>query len=264
VSALPELSTQTRENLIRGCGILGLVLVAVMCGHCEDLALAATGPVDATAINPPMADPTPDASRPNQPATRVQTGNPLWAVPLRSLSITRERPLFSPSRRPPPPAVVAVPSAPAQPSPKPTEPDHPLLTLVGTIVGKTQSIGIFVDQVTKSVMRLKIGQDHAGWTLLAIRQRETVFQKDQQQATLVLPARSATAQAGAFVPELSPVAVRPGETWMDGDGQLISPPPSSREDGDAQSAGTPPSTWMDGDGQLVAPPSVQIGRSARH
>src|SRR5258708_33146709 len=36
------------------------------------------------------------------------TGNPLWAVPLDALSMTRERPLFSPSRRPPPPVVVAL------------------------------------------------------------------------------------------------------------------------------------------------------------
>src|SRR5215831_17659551 len=40
------------------------------------------------------------------PTTR---GNPLWAVPLADLSATRERPIFSPSRRPPArPAVAAV------------------------------------------------------------------------------------------------------------------------------------------------------------
>src|ERR1700721_2394532 len=39
----------------------------------------------------------------NPPAP--QPGNPLWAVPFSSLTVTRERPLFSASRRPPPPPV---------------------------------------------------------------------------------------------------------------------------------------------------------------
>src|SRR5262249_53698680 len=50
-------------------------------------------------------------------------GNPLWAIPLRSLSATRERPIFLPSRRPPAPRVVASPApAPVQPSP-PQQPE---------------------------------------------------------------------------------------------------------------------------------------------
>jgi hypothetical protein len=31
------------------------------------------------------------------------SGNPLWAVPIKDLSQTRDRPIFTPSRRPPPP-----------------------------------------------------------------------------------------------------------------------------------------------------------------
>ena len=78
---------------------------------------------------------------------RPQIGNPLWSVPITSLSATRERPLFSPSRRPPPPPPVPptayVPPVPQQP--KPVEPDHPPLSLVGTVTGGIEQIGIFLD-----------------------------------------------------------------------------------------------------------------------
>jgi general secretion pathway protein N len=201
VSALPELNARSRDDLSRRCSIFGLVFVAIVCGHSQVCALAATGPVDGaaieTTINPPLANRTPGVPTADKPAAPVLTGNPLWAVPLRSLSVTRERPLFSPSRRPPPSAVVAAPPARPPPPPKPAEPDHPLLALVGTIVGKTQSIGIFVDQVAKNVIRLKVGQDHAGWTLRVIQGRDATFEKDHREATLVLPARSATDQTAA-------------------------------------------------------------------
>jgi general secretion pathway protein N len=36
-------------------------------------------------------------------------GNPLWGVTLHSLSATRERPIFAPSRRPPPAPLLAAP-----------------------------------------------------------------------------------------------------------------------------------------------------------
>jgi hypothetical protein len=210
-------------------------MLAVVAGRFHDSAWAATGPLDANAAIETTADPAltgvlPDAATADKPAGRVMTGNPLWAVPLSSLSVTRERPLFSPSRRPPAPAVVAVSVSAAAPPPKPAEPDHPLLTLVGTIIGEAESIGIFADQATNKFIRLKTGQAHAGWTLRAIAGREAIFEKDKREAILVLPARSATVQAGNAAPALSPF----------GSG---SPPPLQ------------PATWRDGDGQLVPPPS---------
>ena len=152
-------------------------------------------------------------------------GNPLWAVPLRSLSITRERPIFSPSRRPPPPAVVAAPIVrPATPPPpKPEEPDHPLLALVGTVIGETESIGVFFDQSAQSVIRLRSGEGYAGWVLRSVQAREATFEKGRRAATLVLPANGAE-QAG--LPSVATSeGVRAG-TWTDGDGQVISHPPA--------------------------------------
>jgi hypothetical protein len=250
VWALPDLLKRVPITAIRGCGLLGLAFLASASSHSGALALAVTEPPDSgvieTTIDPPAADQLP------APAARLPTGNPLWAVPLRVLNITRERPLFSPSRRPPPPAIVAAPSvAPAQAAPRPGEPDHPLLTLVGTIIGDHEGIGIFVDQASKSVISIKTGQDHDGWTLRTVRERETVFERRQREAILALPARNATDQA-ANRGVGTPTAL-PGETWTDGDGRLISPPTLAK-DAQPLPAALPASTWTDGDGRPISPP----------
>jgi general secretion pathway protein N len=133
--------------------------------------------------------------RPASPMDRdgpALRSNPLWAIPLSSLSATIERPVFSPSRRPPPPVVAAAPPAPrvTPASPKPEEPDHPLLTILGTVSSETRGIGIFLDQTTNTIIRLRTGEDHAGWVLSAIQGREASFEKDHRTATLALPSRS--------------------------------------------------------------------------
>jgi len=126
------------------------------------------------------------------PATpeRVQIGNPLWAIPLGSLSITRDRPIFTPSRRPPAPAVIVAPPV-FQPKivVRPAEPEHPNLALIGTVVGDTEGIGVFLDQATHNFIRIKTGEGHAGWILKSIKAREVTLEKGQQTETLRLPAR---------------------------------------------------------------------------
>jgi general secretion pathway protein N len=121
-----------------------------------------------------------------------RSGNPLWTVPLRSLSETRERPIFSPSRRPPAPAVVAAPRiAPVAPPPKPPEPERAQLTLIGTVVSETERIGIFIDQTTKKVVRLRMGEAVTGWILRSLERREATLEKNRQTVTLALPAPDA-------------------------------------------------------------------------
>ena len=86
------------------------------------------------------------------------SGNPLWLIPLTALSTTRERPIFSPSRRPPSPQIAAAPYVPRPPPPPPAppaEPDHPLLTLLGTLAGNSQGVGIFIDQNDNAPVSLK-------------------------------------------------------------------------------------------------------------
>jgi general secretion pathway protein N len=122
-----------------------------------------------------------------QPAPeRTQSANPLWGIPLTQLSGTRDRPIFSPSRRPPP-VVTAEPVQvrPPPPRKKPVEP--PPLSLVGTIASEDESYGIFLDPATKEAIRLKVGDDYQGWQLRTIQGREVTIEKDQQAAVLALP-----------------------------------------------------------------------------
>lgn len=126
-------------------------------------------------------------ARPAPPA--APAGNPLRALPLTQLSSTRERPIFSPSRRPPPPPT-PVPAAPVavRPPVKPREPDRPAVSLVGTVIGADVHLGVFLETATKNVVRLRIGEDHQGWVLRLIEADEATLVKDGEQvAVLKLP-----------------------------------------------------------------------------
>ncbi|MCA6123845.1 hypothetical protein J6500_18355 [Bradyrhizobium sp. WSM 1704] len=134
-------------------------------------------PVTSVRAPPPLA----------APVARPLSDNPLWGIPLKTLSNTRDRPVFSPSRRPPPPEIVAEPVV-AKPSPpRQAEVEPPPLSLVGTIAGGDESFGIFLDQSTKAPLRLRIGEDFQGWKLRTINGREVTMEKDQQGALLALP-----------------------------------------------------------------------------
>jgi general secretion pathway protein N len=122
------------------------------------------------------------------PAPALHSGNPLWAVPLSSLTATRERPLFSSSRRPPPAPVAAAPvmQTRAPPPPAPRVPERPRLSLVGTVGGE-QGIAVFVDQATQAIVRLRPGEGHDGWVLRAVGGRDVTLQSDRDTAILSLP-----------------------------------------------------------------------------
>jgi hypothetical protein len=117
---------------------------------------------------------------------RTQSANPLWGIPLTQLSGTRDRPIFSPSRRPPP-TVTAEPVQVRPPPPRKKQVEPPPLSLVGTIASDDESYGIFLDLATKAAIRLKVGDDYQGWKLRAIQGREVTIEKDQQGAVLTLP-----------------------------------------------------------------------------
>ena len=116
--------------------------------------------------------------------TQPSDGNPPWRIPLASLSNTRERPIFSPSRRPPP--VVNAPRQLSQPLAI-AGPSRPPLSLVGAIAGDGDGIAVFVDEITRAVIRLKIGESHAGWALRRVEGREAQLERDRQTAVLTLP-----------------------------------------------------------------------------
>ena len=131
-------------------------------------------------------------------------GNPLWALPLEQLSITRERPIFLPSRRPrlPPPTNVA-PVMVRQPS-KPPEPERPAVSLIGTVNGTDLQIGVFLEKATQNIVRLRLGEDHQGWVLRLVKPREVILVKDVEQILALEPPGGAPAARGPTVLPLVP------------------------------------------------------------
>jgi hypothetical protein len=186
---------------------IGLTLLALLVHD----ATASTTAVSDSALDAGLNDSTrlpAISSVPTEPVTTVRvveapavpartpSANPLWGVPLNQLSGTRDRPIFSPSRRPPPAAVAAEASL-IKPPPRKKEIEPPQLSLVGTIASDDEGFGIFLDQSTKTALRLKVGEDYQGWKLRAIRGREVTMEKDGHAAVLTLPQPGGAQSSGA-------------------------------------------------------------------
>ena len=120
-------------------------------------------------------------------------GNPLWRLPLKQFSTTQERPIFSPSRRPPPAAPTYVAPVELKQPTKPREPERPTIALTGTIIGTDgYRGGVFRDTSSQDVLRLRVGENYHGWVLVLITPREARLAKNGEQALVELPK-----QAGA-------------------------------------------------------------------
>jgi general secretion pathway protein N len=117
---------------------------------------------------------------------KSRVSNPLWSAPLEALSATRDRPLFSPSRRSPS-------VAPSDPLPQkqealaPLAPERPALKLVGTIVSSDKSVAILQGSSPESMLRLRVGQNSDGWLVQKIGLRSIVVEKGSQSVQLELP-----------------------------------------------------------------------------
>jgi general secretion pathway protein N len=167
---------------------------------------AAIGPT--TSATSAGAEPPPRAPLAEPSAPR---GNPLWAIPLRALAATRERPLFSASRRPPAPPVIPQAPDPTSPMPvavKAAEPERPPLVLVGTIVGADTRIAVVLNQTTMLVSRVREGDEESGWRVRTVLLRSTVMEKDDQSVTLDLPGPENERAATGSVPEAPPAQMR--------------------------------------------------------
>lgn len=122
------------------------------------------------------------------PRERELRGNPLWGIPLKLLNATRERPIFSPSRRAPVPVVAGPPPVQAvAPAPPPPPPERPRLTLIGAIAGDDGGIAVILDEATRDIIRLRTGENHAGWVLRSVHGREATLEKDRETMLLALP-----------------------------------------------------------------------------
>jgi hypothetical protein len=217
-----------RRRKLARAGIVALCLTAP--------ALAATPPgLDTTsgADNGGLdvtrhAMPPPDVTAKSQAAPAV-SANPLWAIPLSALAATRNRPLFTPSRRPPAPIVANTPApAPVRPPPPPpAAPSHPNLVLVGTVAGDNDSMAVFIDNATRDAVRLRTGEGHAGWVLQSVDRRTATLQKGSQSETLELPKPGAAPSAPGSAPTPAPVIT------------ALPPPPVPPPQSGAPAAGNP-------------------------
>ena len=143
------------------------------------------------------------SDKPNA-AVEVAIGNPLWAVPLKELAATRDRPLFAPTRRPPPPPMASV--SPPRPV-LPVKPEKPPLALIGTIIGDGEVIGVFRDETAKRVVSLRSGERRYGWLLDRVHKRDVVLQKDNSNVFLAL-SPEATAPVTVAMQQPEPRLVR--------------------------------------------------------
>jgi len=109
--------------------------------------------------------------------------NPLAQHSLDSLSSTRNKPLFSPTRKPPEkplaaPAVVNR-SGPAEEVPPPQ------LSLFG-IVSDPDGVRALIKLPTNQTLRVRVGDEISGWTVSQIEPRRLVLTLDKRTAVFVL------------------------------------------------------------------------------
>lgn len=142
---------------------------------------------------------TPIARSNREAAKPLPGGNPLWSIPLSVLSATQERPIFSASRRPPQRAVVAPAEQAAAPLPPAADPERPALALIGTVVGDSDAIAIFLDRTNQKIVRLREGEAHSGWVLSSVQGREVTLKKFDRSEIIVLRREEATVGTPAGV-----------------------------------------------------------------
>lgn len=144
----------------------------------------------------------PQAQKTPSDAT-TSVGNPVLAIPLSKLSMTRDRPIFSPSRRPPTIAAPPVMARPVEPA-KPAAPENPPLVLVGTVAGEDSGIAVFVEQASENTVRLRINESHQGWTLSSILGREVTLLKGRKSSVLALAPPGGTSEPASPQASLEP------------------------------------------------------------
>jgi general secretion pathway protein N len=104
-----------------------------------------------------------------------------YAANLRfeDLRQTRERPLFSVTRRPPPKIDVS------EPPPPPIVP--PSLTLVGIVLSPNGRAVIVQEAPSVKPVRIALGEEIEGWRVASITSRTFVIKSGDHTATLTFP-----------------------------------------------------------------------------
>ncbi|MEJ1159972.1 hypothetical protein [Prosthecomicrobium sp. N25] len=103
---------------------------------------------------------------------------------LGALVATRERPLFSPSRRAPaaPPAPDVQPAAVPVPVAEPVQP--PAAQLMGVVIGGDMRMAVFADN--GRTLTVRQGEEIEGWTIADVQRRAIVLERDGETLELKL------------------------------------------------------------------------------
>lgn len=176
---------KTSSLIILFCLAAGPAVAAATSAGVDDLNVSAPSPpVDLRPTAPVLVTAPPPIKAPPPAAP---SANPLWAIPLKLLVNTRERPIFSQSRRPPPAVVVAAPvEVPPPPSP-PRVIEKPRLSLMGTIVNGSDGYAIFMDQGTKTAVRVRLGSLYQGWALKVLRPGAASLEREGENVEITFP-----------------------------------------------------------------------------
>lgn len=142
--------------------------------------------------------------------------SPLAARPLDRFSATRDRPLFSPTRRPPlpPPVLIAAPPPPPLP---------PNVALLGVIMDGAQAQAVVRAGSTQKVLRVSIGDDIGGWKVGQIEEQRLVLLRNGRTATFTMfSGNNAKNRPNAIV------TAPPPSANQNGPNESASPIPASR------------------------------------
>ena len=110
--------------------------------------------------------------------------------PLEELRATRERPLFSPGRRPDAEAAAGPEAGPVEESP-----DSVPFELTGVVMGTDMAIAILRNRDTQETVQLRRGEALEDWSIEEIAPRHVVLRQDDRQVRLELFPAKAEASA---------------------------------------------------------------------
>lgn len=120
-----------------------------------------------------------------QESSAAAPSNPVAAQSLDQLSTILDRPLFSPTRRPPapPPAPSPIVQAAEPPAPPPPPPN---LVLFGVVMDGEGARAVVRAGADKKLVRAQIGDEIDGWKVSQIEGRKVVLSLDGRFATFTL------------------------------------------------------------------------------
>lgn len=180
------------------------------------------------AAPPVLAQDQPMKDQPVQDQPPAAPANPVAAQALDKLSVTLERPLFSPSRRPPAPPP---PPPPIAQTPPPPPPPPPNLVLFGVVMDGESARAVVRTGADRKLLRAQIGDDIDGWKVSQIEGRKVVLSLDGRFATFTLFSddRAKSEAAGAPAP-----GGEPNNSQRQVQAQQASPQPAAPQSGQSR------------------------------